>query len=64
MVKVSIEICHGTARFTVAVQAQSIQHAERIARVCYPESVAKVKFPIDPESFLPRILLQPAFIQK
>jgi hypothetical protein len=24
MVKVSVEVCHGTARFTVAVKAQSI----------------------------------------
>jgi hypothetical protein len=51
VVKVSIEIHHGTARFTVAVQAQSIQHAKRIAQDCYPEGVAEVKFPIDPESF-------------
>jgi hypothetical protein len=52
VVKVSIEVHQGTtARFTVAVQAQSIQQARRIVQACYPEGVAKVKFPIDPESF-------------
>ena len=51
VVKVSIEVSHGTARFSVAVQAQSIQHAKRIVQDCYNEGVAKVKFPIDPDSF-------------
>jgi hypothetical protein len=51
VVKVSIEVHQGTARFTVAVQAQSIQQARRNVQACYPEGVAKVKFPIDPESF-------------
>ena len=51
MVKVSIEVSHGTARFIVAVQAQSIQHAKKIVHACYPEGVAKLQFPIDPESF-------------
>ena len=51
MVKVSIEVHSGTARFAVAIKAQSIQHALSIAAARYPSSVIKVKFPIDPESF-------------
>jgi hypothetical protein len=51
MVKVSIEVHSGTARFTVAVQAHSIQRALSIVAARYPGSVAKVKFPIDPDGF-------------
>ena len=51
MVKISIEVHHGTARFTVAVMAPSIQQALRIVHSRYPASVAKMKFPIDPEGF-------------
>ena len=51
MVKVSIEVHDGTARFAVAVLAQSIQQALNIVAARYPGSVVKVKFPIDPESF-------------
>ena len=51
MVKVSIEVHDGTARFAVAVLAKSIQQALNIVAARYPDSVVKVKFPIDPESF-------------
>jgi hypothetical protein len=51
MVKVSIEVHDRTARFTVAVKAQSIQHALSIVSAQHPSSVTKVKFPINPESF-------------
>ena len=51
MVKVSIEVHDGTARFAVAVLAKSIQQALSIVAARYPGSVARVKFPIDPESF-------------
>ena len=51
MVKVSIEVHSGTARFSVAINAKSIQHALNIAAARHPSSVTKVKFPIDPESF-------------
>jgi hypothetical protein len=52
MVKVSIEIHSKTARFAVAVQAHSIQRALSIVATRYPGSVARVKFPIEPEGFL------------
>lgn len=51
MVKVSIEVRSGTARFTVAVKAQSIHHALNLVAARYPSSIARVKFPINPESF-------------
>jgi hypothetical protein len=51
MVKVSIEVHDGTARFAVAVLAKSVQQALNIVAARYPGSVVKVKFPIDPESF-------------
>jgi hypothetical protein len=57
MVKVSIEVHDGTARFAVAVLAKSIQQALRIVAARYPGSVARVKFPINPEGFALRILL-------
>ena len=52
MVKVSIEIHSGAARFAVAVQAQNIQRALSIVATRHPGSVARVKVPIEPEGFL------------
>ena len=51
MVKVSIEVHDGTARFAVAIRAKSIQQALSIVAARYPSSAARVRFPIDPESF-------------
>ena len=51
MVKVSVEVHGGTARFTVAVKAQSVQHALSLVAARHPSCVARVKFPIDPKSF-------------
>jgi hypothetical protein len=51
MVKVSIEVHTETARFSVAIKAQSIQHALSIVAARHPSSVTRVKFPIEPESF-------------
>ncbi len=51
MVKVSIEVSSGTARFAVGIKAQSIQQALSIVAAQHPSSVTRVKFPIDPESF-------------
>jgi hypothetical protein len=51
MVKVSIEVYSGTARFAVAIKAQSIQQALSIVAARYPSNASTVKFPIDSESF-------------
>jgi hypothetical protein len=51
MVRVSIEVRSGAARFDVAVQAESIQRALRIVGAHHPGSDVRVRFPIDPEAF-------------
>jgi len=51
MVKVSVEVCSGTAHFKVSVEAQSIQQAASIVAAWYPESDVRVQFPIDREGF-------------
>jgi hypothetical protein len=51
MVKVTIEVRNGTARFMVGVKANNIQQALSIVQTRYPAKVAAVKFPIDPEGF-------------
>jgi hypothetical protein len=51
MVKVSVEVRNGAARFMVGVKANNIQQALSIVQTRYPAMVAAVKFPIDPEGF-------------
>ena len=51
MVKVSIEVHDGTARFAVAIKAQSIRQALNIVAARHPSSAARVRFPIDPQTF-------------
>jgi hypothetical protein len=51
MVKVSIEVHDGTARFMIAIKAHSIEQALSTVATRHPSSFTKVKFPIDPESF-------------
>jgi hypothetical protein len=53
VVKVSIEVRSGAARFEVAVRASSIQRALSMVEGWYPGGHHRVKFPVDhPESFL------------
>jgi hypothetical protein len=49
MVKVSIEVHNGTARFMVGVKAKNIEQALRIVQTRYPARVTTVKYPIDQE---------------
>jgi hypothetical protein len=51
VVKVSIEVRHGAARFRVGVQATSIQGAISLVRAFYFAGDVRVIFPIDPEGF-------------
>jgi hypothetical protein len=51
MVKVSVEVRSGTARFRVCVQAESIRKALDMVRARYPSGEAGVVFPIEPEGF-------------
>jgi hypothetical protein len=51
MVKVSMEVRSGAARFHVAVRAGSIQRAVSFVKERYPKGSVQVRFPIEPESF-------------
>ena len=51
MVKVSIEVHSGAARFDVAVQAESIQKAVSFVKERYSNGNVRVKYPIEAESF-------------
>ncbi len=51
MIRISVEVGRGAARYTVAVQAESIERALEIVERHNPSCEAKVAFPIDPEMF-------------
>ncbi len=51
MVKISVEVRSGTARFRVGVQAPSIQRALSQVGASYPGRICRVEFPIEPEGF-------------
>jgi hypothetical protein len=51
VVKVSVEVRNGAARFRVGVQASSIQSALNLVKGIHSGSDVKVVFPIDPEGF-------------
>jgi hypothetical protein len=51
MVKVSVEVRSGAARFDVGVQAESIQRAVTFVQERYSKASVKVKFPLESEGF-------------
>ena len=51
MVRISVEVGSGTARFRVMVQAESIERALEIAKRHNPGKECWVTFPLDPEAF-------------
>ena len=51
MVKVSIEVRSGAARFRVGVRAESIERAVSLIEKRFLDRNVKVNFPSDPESF-------------
>jgi hypothetical protein len=51
MVRISVEVNSGAARFRVSVQAQSIERALEIVQRQNPGKDCKVTFPIDTEPF-------------
>jgi hypothetical protein len=51
MVRISVEVSSGAARFRVSVQAQSIERALEIVERQNPGKTCKVRFPIDGEPF-------------
>jgi hypothetical protein len=51
MIRISIEVRSGTARFKVSLLAESIEGALEMARRYNSDKECKVVFPIDPEGF-------------
>ena len=51
MVRISVEVRSGTARFRVGVQAPSIREALGVVGGRYPHGVVEVAFSIEPEGF-------------
>ena len=51
MIRISVRVSDGTARFRVAVQAESIERALEIVAGQNPGGECEVAFPIDPETF-------------
>ena len=51
MVRISVEVGSGAARFRVMVQAESIERALEIAKSHNPGKECRVTFPLDPEAF-------------
>ena len=51
MIRITVDIDSGTARYRVAVQAESIQRALELVERMDPVCKSGVAFPIDPETF-------------
>lgn len=51
MIRITVDIDSGTARYRVAVQAESIRRALELVERMNPGSKFGVTFPIDPEAF-------------
>jgi hypothetical protein len=51
MIRISVQVSSGTARFRVAIQAESIERALEIVARQNPGKACEVTFPIDSETF-------------
>jgi hypothetical protein len=51
MVRISVEVSSGAARFRVMVQAESIERALEIAKRHNPGKECQVSFPLDPDAY-------------
>jgi hypothetical protein len=51
MIRISVEVSSGGARFRVMIQAESIERALEIVARQNPGKDCVVTFPIDPETF-------------
>jgi hypothetical protein len=51
MIRISVQVSSGAARFKVAVEAESIERALEIVARQNPGKDCEVMFPIDPEAF-------------
>jgi hypothetical protein len=51
LIRISVQLTRGAARYRVAVQAESIERALEIVERQNPGCEAEVAFPIDPEVY-------------
>jgi len=51
MIRISVQVSSGTARFRVAIQAESIERALEIVARQNPGKACEVTFPVDSETF-------------
>jgi len=51
VIRVSVEVRSGAARFRAAVLAESIERALKLVTTRYPGDEARIIFPIEPEAF-------------
>jgi hypothetical protein len=51
MIKISVQVSSGKARFRATIQAESIERALEIAARQNPGKACEVTFPLDPETF-------------
>jgi hypothetical protein len=51
VIRVSVEVRSGAARFRTEVWAESIDRAVRFVAARYPECETRVLFPIEPKAF-------------
>jgi coproporphyrinogen III oxidase-like Fe-S oxidoreductase len=51
MIRISVQVSSGAARFRVMVEAESIERALEIVARQNPGKECEVTFPIDPETF-------------
>jgi len=58
MVRISVQVSNGKTGFQVGVQAPSIREALGVVTGRYPQGVAEVVFPIEPEGFFVREQIQ------
>ncbi len=54
MIRISVEVSSGGARFRVMIQAESIERALEIAKRHNPGKECRVTFPLDPRAFFVR----------
>ncbi len=51
MIKVQVRVHNEIGNFTVAVRAENLRQAARIARDLYPGCAVGIAFPIEPDGF-------------
>ena len=51
MIRISVQVSSGAARFKVAIEAECIERALEIAARQNPGKECEVTFPVDPETF-------------